>query len=756
MNWSSRRSVVALVIAGAGFGLACNETPVGLPTATTIQLSAATLTMEIGDFISLTAQVLDAGGNVLTGQAIAWSSDNDAVVTVTSGAGGSLTARDAGTANITASHGAISATAAVTVVAATNRFTRIDAIDIAVPTLEVDIVASTAPGAPGPGLVVKFSAISGTGAEVCHTSGNGGPVPTIRFDATVLGANTRILTGWPTTCQIYIRPGTQAAGTWLYVESGVAVDSMWVDVTDYGFHASFTTIPAALDLIAGSVQPYIVTFLDKNNQAVASQLVQFDVTQGTAPATITTAASGDAAINWTLPQSTTTPVSPPRIRYVAEMPAGVRLTAFSNATVLPGPIVSAMVHDVTMSMGTANIIDVTSGVAVVKPLGAPLAPRFLVQGYDQYGNEAPTSVLYSMNNPDLPILTIMGNPGGCPASCAGFGSPARFQLRPVALGTVNATLSVGAATFVVGVNSTVGPDIVLSRWTGARYVIERGQPQYASALTDIHVYNNVSSVATFSPTFSPNGNFVAFTTNYLGVANVAVVAADGTDSSATIAAVSLLTAADGASWWWGFPVFEGAADANVLYLSNKDPVKTLAGDNNWDLYRVIRATGTITKITATAAADTRRFFGLSRSPDGTKVLVVSVNQDLAATPQRHSQVHEINIATGVITTLTTNSTDGRFFNRATYSSTGLIYVESNFSSGLLELNGTTLTPIGTGVNAQLWTSFEPGNPALFAAREGSTIRFRDLSDPSTAIVLDGVGNTNGRTHVSLEFSWSPR
>jgi hypothetical protein len=87
---------------------------VQLPVATLIvQQSAATLAA--GASLSLIVTPDDANGNALQGIAIAWSSSNPAVATVTPSAG-RVTAIAPGTATITATSGGVSATAAITVV----------------------------------------------------------------------------------------------------------------------------------------------------------------------------------------------------------------------------------------------------------------------------------------------------------------------------------------------------------------------------------------------------------------------------------------------------------------------------------------------------------------------------------------------------------------------------------------------------------------------------------------------------------------
>ena len=90
----------------------------GPPTSLTISLSPTTATVATGGSLALTATVLDQGGRVTSGQAIAWSSSNEAVATV--GSGGTVQGLTPGqvtiTAMVTLNGTTNSATATITVV----------------------------------------------------------------------------------------------------------------------------------------------------------------------------------------------------------------------------------------------------------------------------------------------------------------------------------------------------------------------------------------------------------------------------------------------------------------------------------------------------------------------------------------------------------------------------------------------------------------------------------------------------------------
>src|SRR5262249_49738887 len=92
------------------------KTPSVGPVATTVTVTPATASLVVGGTQALTASVLDQNGNAMTGQAVAWSTSNSGVATVSSA--GSVTAVAAGTATITATSSGKSGTSSVTVTAA--------------------------------------------------------------------------------------------------------------------------------------------------------------------------------------------------------------------------------------------------------------------------------------------------------------------------------------------------------------------------------------------------------------------------------------------------------------------------------------------------------------------------------------------------------------------------------------------------------------------------------------------------------------
>src|SRR5205814_1072135 len=111
---------VSGVAAGSATITATSETRTGTSTVTvtlvpiaSISVSPSAPSVNIGATVQLSATARDAGGNVLTGRAFTWASGNNSIASVNSS--GQVTGVAAGSTSITATNGAISGTANVTV-----------------------------------------------------------------------------------------------------------------------------------------------------------------------------------------------------------------------------------------------------------------------------------------------------------------------------------------------------------------------------------------------------------------------------------------------------------------------------------------------------------------------------------------------------------------------------------------------------------------------------------------------------------------
>src|SRR5437016_6081518 len=129
VTWSSGSPGVAAVngsglVTGVGAGSATITAASGGQSGTaaitvrsvsvaSVTVSPASASRFVGQTVQLTATPKDSAGNPLTGQTIAWSSDNSTVASVS--ASGLVTAKAAGSATITAATGGQSGTSAITV-----------------------------------------------------------------------------------------------------------------------------------------------------------------------------------------------------------------------------------------------------------------------------------------------------------------------------------------------------------------------------------------------------------------------------------------------------------------------------------------------------------------------------------------------------------------------------------------------------------------------------------------------------------------
>jgi uncharacterized protein YjdB len=129
VTWQSSNTNVATVnatgvVTGKGTGTAIvTATSEGKPGTTTVNVTLAPVstvdvtpaapTVQVNATLQLTATLKDANGNVLTGRAVSWSSDNTTIVTVNST--GVVTGKKSGAANVAAASEGKTGTSRVTV-----------------------------------------------------------------------------------------------------------------------------------------------------------------------------------------------------------------------------------------------------------------------------------------------------------------------------------------------------------------------------------------------------------------------------------------------------------------------------------------------------------------------------------------------------------------------------------------------------------------------------------------------------------------
>lgn len=114
-----RRTPAATAYRGAallalGYSLAaCSDSSSGPPTAASVEVTPNQASPRVGETVQLSASVKDAGGNILSGQSVSWSSSASAVASVSNS--GLVTAHAPGQAIITAASGSRSGIATINV-----------------------------------------------------------------------------------------------------------------------------------------------------------------------------------------------------------------------------------------------------------------------------------------------------------------------------------------------------------------------------------------------------------------------------------------------------------------------------------------------------------------------------------------------------------------------------------------------------------------------------------------------------------------
>lgn len=347
-----------LTVALLAFGVAaCDESPVTLPEPTSITAAAAEIKLMVGDVATVPNQVLDQQGQVIPGVQPTFTSDNPSVAAVD--ATGTVRAMSAGSANITAAYGGVTATSKVTVAA---RPVRTPAT-IAMPTGEIRLVPGDAVSLPGQlldqsgqvmeGLRPSFSSSNPSVVSVdangsVRALSTGTADITARYGtltATVkvtvgndLRSFTRSLDVLADSVAADIRVGSQAvairafnglgqpvcpAVTVQFSDPSVALvtqngcslvvtprfagrttvrvsaddvsDTFVVNVTSTGMTALFSSRPASSALFAGNTVSYSVRVLNSLGSGIAGHRVAFDVSAGTLSASSATTDSAGYA-----------------------------------------------------------------------------------------------------------------------------------------------------------------------------------------------------------------------------------------------------------------------------------------------------------------------------------------------------------------------------------------------------------------------------------------------------------------------------
>jgi hypothetical protein len=361
---------------------ACEQTPVTLPEATSLEISPGEIELTAGDMTAVSAQVLDQRGNVLRGAEVSWSTSAPGVAAIIPP--GVVVAVAPGSGTLTARYGQLTATVPVTV----SRDDR----DL-ITSIEVSEAHLTADRRAGPQLVT-FRAFDGRGRHRCDAA----------FQYHSSDRSVATAGGLP-GCQIRIDP-VGAGQTTVTVSSNGFSASFVVTVTISGHTAFFSAGPDHLELYAGNTVSYTVRVLDGEDQPLPGHRVAFEVSHGflTDP-TVTTDAQGLATVQWRLPRyfagsGTSVDLLFASIRFSTQLPGGEVVTRFLFPTIVPAPasVVRLYRYDGVYWQPVSGSIQAL----------AYSSPQLLAEAFDPYGNRrAPGHILFGIVSGD----TVHYSPG---------------------------------------------------------------------------------------------------------------------------------------------------------------------------------------------------------------------------------------------------------------------------------------------------------------------------------------------------------
>ena len=188
------------------------------PVVTTVTVSPPSASIQTGTTTTLSATVKDQQGNVMTGQTIAWSTDNAAAATVNSS--GVVSGVAAGSATIAAASSGVSGTATITVTSTPPPPPVVTTVTVSPTTAAVNVGATT-------GLTATVKDQNGnvmTGQTVTWSTNNA-PVATVNSSGVVTGVSggsatiTATSSGKSGTSSITVNvPPPPGGGTLLFQE----------------------------------------------------------------------------------------------------------------------------------------------------------------------------------------------------------------------------------------------------------------------------------------------------------------------------------------------------------------------------------------------------------------------------------------------------------------------------------------------------------------------------------------------------------
>ena len=364
VGWSSSDEAVAVVsstgrVSGLKAGTvtitASSEGKSGTATVTVTPAPVASVTVTpptasvvAGQTTTLQAQTLDVNGAVLTGRAVAWSSSNNGVATVSSA--GVVTGVAPGTATITATSEGKSATAAITVTV--------------VPVATVTVAPGSLPLQTG-----QTGTLTATMRDAANNVLADRPVAWV-------SSNTNVATVAPNGTVTAVAVGTATITATSEGKSGTA--TVTVSAPPPAPVASVVVSPTTANLTVGGTQQITATPRDAQNSALAGRAVTW-ATGNAAVATVTQAglitAVGPGSTNVTATSegktgTVTVTVAAPAVGTVTITPPSAGLTVAGTTTL------SATVRDVNCAvMANASVAWSTD-----KPLVALVTQAGVVTG----------------------------------------------------------------------------------------------------------------------------------------------------------------------------------------------------------------------------------------------------------------------------------------------------------------------------------------------------------------------------------------
>jgi len=327
-------------------GTSAAKAPVSVAS---VAVSPATGSLLVGNTLTLAASPKDAGGNVLTGRVITWTSSNPAVATVN--ASGLVAADAAGSATITATSEGVEGTAAITVAGLTNPGNVTDLAVSALTDTSVTLTFTEVSG--GDGQPASYDARWKTGTfawtsaiDVARGTCNvpmAGTAIGAKRSCTVLGLQRGTAYGF----QVVAFRGTlnvnAVFGALSNVVKGTTTSGAVAPV------ASVTLSPASANLAVGAAQQLAATLQDAAGNTLTGRTVTW---ASSAPAVATVNAGG--LVTAVSAGSATITATSEGVQDTASVTATVKVTN-------PGTVTDLRVTGVSDSSVTLAFTEVTDG-----------------------------------------------------------------------------------------------------------------------------------------------------------------------------------------------------------------------------------------------------------------------------------------------------------------------------------------------------------------------------------------------------------